>query len=402
MPVRCAFLDCRFRFSIAFVQNQNSGRRGMQKRTKLDGLTAARFYAALMIVLFHLAAMPNLELPAYLQFIPGHFALGVPLFFVISAFSLFFGYSGRATGALQIRDYAIRRLFRIAPLFYVMIVVYVAYRYLQYGVGTDWGHIITSATFTFNFFPSYVEGFVWASWTIGIEMVFYALVPLLLWSITTLNRSVALFLGTAVLAALWTFYMKGAATELQPFRQFFFVAHLFYFVGGIVAYFAWLRLHQHRAVGLVLTVAGVISLVAVIAFRTDVAEFAGRGIVKPLQTIPIILFVLGMAIAPVTALVNRFTIALGEASFSLYLLHPLLIGILMNGGFYKWIYEAVPDAGMAYAVCALVTLAILFPVALLGFKHIEVPGNRLGARLIAWLQARDRQASSEETAIAGR
>jgi peptidoglycan/LPS O-acetylase OafA/YrhL len=56
----------------------------MHERTKLDGLTAARFYAAMMIVLLHVSTMPQLPLPTYLHFINRHFSLGVKMFFVIS------------------------------------------------------------------------------------------------------------------------------------------------------------------------------------------------------------------------------------------------------------------------------------------------------------------------------
>jgi peptidoglycan/LPS O-acetylase OafA/YrhL len=178
--------------------------------------------------------------------------------------------------------------------------------------------------------------------------------------------------------------------------NYFLAAHIIYFAGGILAYFAWLRVRHLRGVGLALLVAGIVSFVAMLAFRSQMARMGFAGATRLGQTVPLMLFVMGMAISPVSLLVNRFTTMMGETSFSLYLFHPALIGILMTGGFYKWIYKTVPDAGMAYAVCALATLAILFPAAFLGFKYIEVPGNRLGARLIAWLDRRNREPSRSE------
>jgi peptidoglycan/LPS O-acetylase OafA/YrhL len=374
----------------------------VQERTKLDGLTAARFYAALMIVIFHVAAMPELSLPQWLESICKNLTLGVPLFFLVSAFSMCFGYSGKLGSGEQVRDYAIRRFFRIAPLFYLMMAVYVVYLYAAYGVRVPLVQILTSLTFTFNLVPSHVSGFVWASWTIGIEMAFYCVFPLLAWTITSTWRAVSFFVVCAAFTFVWTRLLAGSGEELGLFRGYFFMAHMVTFAGGILAYFVWSAIRSRPAIGRVMLAAGLVALAAMLLYRGPLISMVGGGTMRSMQVMPLAMVVIGLAASPTRALVNRFTTKMGEASFSLYLFHPLLIGILMNGGFYKWIYRSVPDAGMAYGVCVLATLAILFPAALLGFKYIEVPGNRLGARLIDWLHRRDREALSEDSAIAGR
>lgn len=60
-------------------------------RIELPGLLAMRCYAALAIMLFHLTALPKLQIPGYLSFVPTHFSFGVPLFYIVSAFGLFVG-----------------------------------------------------------------------------------------------------------------------------------------------------------------------------------------------------------------------------------------------------------------------------------------------------------------------
>jgi len=59
------------------------------KNNLLPGLHSLRGIAALMIVFFHVAGIPPLELPKGWTFINNYFGMGVPMFFVISAFSLF-------------------------------------------------------------------------------------------------------------------------------------------------------------------------------------------------------------------------------------------------------------------------------------------------------------------------
>lgn len=76
----------------------------MRARQRLHGLEAIRFFAALMIILFHLVHLPSLALPDYLAFIGKYFAIGVPLFYVVSAFGLFLGYRGRTATRDELRE----------------------------------------------------------------------------------------------------------------------------------------------------------------------------------------------------------------------------------------------------------------------------------------------------------
>src|SRR3546814_12598933 len=99
----------------------------MTERIKLDGLLTVRCVAALMIVLFHLIRMPGLQIPQGLEIIKNHFGIGVPLFYIVSAFSLLIGYRDRLATRDDLRVYFLRRFFRIAPLFYVMMAIYLAY-----------------------------------------------------------------------------------------------------------------------------------------------------------------------------------------------------------------------------------------------------------------------------------
>ena len=91
----------------------------------LPGLHAFRGLAALMIFVFHIAAIPDLMMPAELWVIKAYFGLvGVAFFFVLSAFTLFYSNEERIRQESWGRDYLMKRLFRIGPLFYVMLCVY--------------------------------------------------------------------------------------------------------------------------------------------------------------------------------------------------------------------------------------------------------------------------------------
>ena len=70
---------------------------------------------------FHMVWVAHVELPRGLTFARYYLAFGVPLFFVVTAFSLAFGYMQRLRSLSDIAVFYIRRFARIAPLFYCML-----------------------------------------------------------------------------------------------------------------------------------------------------------------------------------------------------------------------------------------------------------------------------------------
>lgn len=211
-------------------------------RIELPGLLAMRCYAALAIMLFHLIALPKLQIPDYLSFIPTHFGFGVPLFYIVSAFGLFVGYAGRIGSRAELREFYLRRFFRIAPLFYFMMIFFNLLLLMLGGRLFPLSQVISSALFVFNFVPQHVTGIVMASWSIGVEMAFYAILPLLVFAVTGLVRSLVFFAVAVFLAANWALAFQATEGALSLFGQLSLMAHLFYFAAGIAGYFVWLRL----------------------------------------------------------------------------------------------------------------------------------------------------------------
>ena len=88
-------------------------------RAHLGGVESLRAYAAFAIVIFHVILLTQASVPKSLEFMKFFFGYGVPLFFVVSAFSLAYGYEGRLFGAGQLKEFYLRRVMRIAPLYYL-------------------------------------------------------------------------------------------------------------------------------------------------------------------------------------------------------------------------------------------------------------------------------------------
>jgi peptidoglycan/LPS O-acetylase OafA/YrhL len=342
----------------------------MERRANLEGTSIVRFIAAMMVVSFHVALMPPLEMSEHLRFITNFGGFGVPLFYILSAFMLSYGYRGQLDSAEQMRRFYTRRFWRIAPLFYVMMAFYFAYLWVMHRQIVDPAKLLTSATFTMNLVPGHVTGFVFASWSIGVEMLFYAVFPLLVLAITNVWRAAAFFVGSVGILVLWTNGFASAEGELKQFGTFSLIAHLHYFSLGMLAYFIWRTVPWRPALHRAVAVVAVCLLVALVLWSGTLQQWMGHPLLTVCWGMALTVLAIGLSFEKASRLV-RPLVMLGEASFSLYLLHPAIIAVMIHGGLYKWIYSVIPGHFLAYALSLAATLAVLFPLSLLTYEQIE-------------------------------
>jgi peptidoglycan/LPS O-acetylase OafA/YrhL len=104
--------------------------------------------------------------------------MGVDLFFMLSGFVLYLPYA--AGKAFVVKDFYIHRFMRLAPLFYFSAIVCV----LITGAFTKF-QLIALFSGLFTLFPSsFIPPANFVFWSLGVEFVFSALFPLLVWSFT--------------------------------------------------------------------------------------------------------------------------------------------------------------------------------------------------------------------------
>lgn len=364
---------------------------------RLEGLDSLRAYAASAIIVFHMVHMPHVVLPAGLAFIiNNYFGFGVPLFFVVSAFSLTFGYVERLNTRADIGAFYVRRLARIAPLFYFMLVFQLLSTFASLGTTRSIDEIFASLTFTFNFIPRYVDGIVPASWSIGVEMVFYFVFP----AIMVLARNVIGSIGVLVLALFIAgqSYLDFSAAKDHLNENFIyhgFLTAVPYFGFGILFYhlFAFLRraiasrprlVRTCWAWGLSATGAGlVVFMILCIPLYLYFWRLGLRGLWDSAWSIPFGLICVGLALRPIWLLSNRATRYLGKISFSLYLIHPTIVYYLSELGVYGAISRSVAFSKLAAFLASFaVTLLCVAGVAALTYRWIEEPGMRMGKKLL--------------------
>ncbi len=368
----------------------------MGERRFLGGIEALRAYAAVAIILYHVVWIAGFDPPQALMVIKRHAAIGVPLFFAVSAFSLAYGYEDRLKGEGAVRDFYLRRLFRIAPLYYASCLARIAVV-----LGPAWAishplDLALAATFTFNLSPAHVEGIALASWSIGVEMLFYLVFPAVIALARDLVSALRLILAAGVVA--WLFALKTG--EISGFVQHSILFNLPYFGAGLVAY----RLFQLRrdlpfwplagfTLGSALFLMWLVNPWAVALTR------AGDAAVYQLWwTIPIAAACLAMASNPSALVSNPVTRWLGKVSFSLYLAHPYVIPVLNRSGVYAAIRDLPGGAGVTFIAASLATIAATALVSWPLYAFIEQPGQDFGRRFIQRLRARQTADAQPRTA----
>lgn len=111
------------------------------KNEKLYGIEALRGIAALVVAIGHNRGMfGQIELGSFMDRLTANAIFGVEIFFIISGFII--SYSTRNINSPSLRNTAsflVKRIFRIYPVYFVILAVYVAlfYRNIYTGVAED-------------------------------------------------------------------------------------------------------------------------------------------------------------------------------------------------------------------------------------------------------------------------
>ncbi|MFY2763405.1 acyltransferase family protein [Arenimonas sp. MALMAid1274] len=354
---------------------------------RLEFLDSLRGLAAVYVVVYHMLLIPQPALlaPLWAEKFAHSGGNGVVMFFIVSAFSLYYTMPMRERDSRPVLSFYLHRFFRIAPLFYLLIPLSLLRDWLAFGVLHSPWEVLASVLFVFNLVPGGEEGFVWASWTIGIEMVFYAVFPLVYYRIRQLSTAIAFFFACilgwmAVQLALEYLLLppEWKASMLQWNALKYFPT----FALGVVLYFTFMRSHatagdtaERRGVGAALLLGGLFAYCAMLqgwlpgVFGT---AYAWPGVVCAILAI-------GLALCPTRLMVNRATAYLGKVSYSVYLLHPTLVYFLIP--VYRRIYAEAGNLSLAFLASLALTLAILLPLSSLTYRWIEKPGIQFGRRI---------------------
>jgi peptidoglycan/LPS O-acetylase OafA/YrhL len=376
------------------------------QQRQLPWVDALRGLAIFGVLICH--AGQNVDnLPSFLNNLTYQGAMGVQLFYMISAFTLFLSLANRKkTEKKPLINFFMRRFFRIAPLFYCAIAFYV----LTTGIGPNYWvedgksitipNLITHLTFTNGWNPYWINSLVPVGWSIAIEMPFYLIVPYLFKKIKTLNQAIWLTLLVLVVSKLINYLFSQ--NPLIPHRQiwnlflvYWLPSHLPFFALGIVLYFLLVDTIKNKNISQVylksqlkktLTPLFLVSLSLAVFSYISKTQLGMLGFLYGIALLGLAVF---LSQHSVFLLVNRFWCYLGKISYSAYLTHLIVLYIVKNLLQRVLLLLNLNLPPTANLMMLLVFLLVgTMAISAITYKFIELPGLQLGRTLIAKIESK--------------
>ncbi|HYF41419.1 MAG TPA: acyltransferase [Ramlibacter sp.] len=315
----------------------------------LQSLQAARALAATAVAAFHLSIMMGEDRYGGRDVFSEYTArgyLGVDFFFVLSGFIILFAHQRDIGQPAALKGYLWRRFVRLFPIYWLYVAVFA----LLVGVAglgtaaklpTTWQEVVTALTLVRV--SSEVLPFP-VAWSLHHELLFY-----LLFAVLILNARVgwaAFGLLALVCLTFSTFRWGTESVLLQTYTS----TYNLYFLLGMGACFLYRR-EGSAALWLALGVA--ISVAAFLALRNEVRHaqlflacgfaFIVAGVAKLEQA--------GRISAPM------WLVFIGDASYTLYLLHESISGLLLKVVMKLKLYPLL-GAELVYLVVIVATIAL--------------------------------------------
>ena len=311
--------------------------------------------------------------------------LGVQLFFVVSSCTLFWSLHSRwKSEPRPILAFFVRRLFRVAPLFWSAAVAYLwllpaDQRATAAPNGIGLRHVLATLLFVHGWYPTTINSVVPGGWSIAAEAMFYLLIPLLFRVIRTARRAAWL----AVLTAMAVGLLMPAALALcvrsfpllpdrllTSFVLWSFPSQLPVFLCGTVAYFFvrdGIRTTYAAARGPILLLAVLIAFDQLPAHVVAGVTFA--------------VVVCAMSVTRFTTFTAAPVRFIGTVSYSVYIWHfavlNLLDPLIVGHSRIRWVPLKVWPVAQ-FGALFIVTFGLSVAAAAASYYLVERPGMMVG------------------------
>jgi peptidoglycan/LPS O-acetylase OafA/YrhL len=353
---------------------------------KLNYIDALRGIAILMVIMVHVTGYGRfIDVPLSIRNMVNAGNYSIHLFYIASAFTLFLSWNNRTGKEIYpVRNFFVRRFFRVAPMFYIAIIYYL----WQGGVDGRKGwigvphevapiHLLTNLTFVTGFSPYWIETIVPGSWSVAVEMMFYAVLPLLFFKIRNLSQAFNFLVFTLVLRATLVLFLRDhpmiSYNELwQHYLYHFFPNQLPVFALGILMYFFV------RGTESLTTISGKSLLIMAFLIVADLIspyDVIGQHV---FYGVGFLCLAIALSRYKFTLLVNPVIDYIGKVSFSMYLVHFAVLHWLFM---YNNVTFSRNDI-LSHVILYFIVVGISVGIASIFYYTVEVPFQKVGKKLI--------------------
>jgi len=356
------------------------------KPAKLAYINAVRGIAILMVITLHVSRAAIKSISPTFAYICAKGSYGVQLFFVASALTLFISYNNRSQkeGTETNRNFFLRRFFRISPMYYLAALTYGAIFYFlpRYNDGKPlvlW-KMLANLFYVNGVLPGAINYVPPGGWSVGVEMLFYLCLPFLFVRIKNHKAAITWFVllaaASVVLKLVIRYVLIAHGINYQNpetwFLYFWFPNQFPVFFLGFILYFVLQQISvssKFKTYTLFTLSTIAMALISYFMPVIDPHSFMPEHIIVAIF-FSINIFLLAQH--PFIIFNNRITRFLGEISFSLYLVHFMVVYLLAD-------YCPLPGTPYPkFATLLFLTLAISAAISTLTYRFVEQKGIRFG------------------------
>ena len=311
----------------------------------LHSVQALRGFAAVLVLFFHIfelqrifygnADPAQIDVNAEMELLKGFWTqgyAGVDLFFVISGFIMVYITAHVPSGKASALSFIKARVFRVFPLWWVFCLLLMAYFTVLNGVPVDTSVIkegyAVYLSKSFLLLPQAQYPILGLGWTLIHEVFFYSVFAVLILVAPVRLRIVGVLLwaGLVVLLANLGFAQVKAVNYLALASSPLTLE----FIGG--ACVAWLIINGKIVASKIFTLLGIICVIVVLVFYTDKSTAMliwGRVLFYTVSFALLVYGLVGLEISHGLK-IPKWIVRIGDWSYSLYLSHILVLGVLIR------------------------------------------------------------------------
>jgi peptidoglycan/LPS O-acetylase OafA/YrhL len=360
----------------------------IQKYEYIDALRGIAILAVLLHHTFHWIS-PSFT---FISALAEEGNKGVQLFYVASALTLFLSMDSRKVQENHfLFNFFIRRFFRIAPMFYLAIIVYTSFYGLTERLfapnGIEWWYIPLTAFFIHGWHPETINSIVPGGWSIAIEMTFYLMAPYLFNKLTSIRITLIALLLSIVLSKITSFLIFNYLLDYYPTTQTYllhnftfswFFSQLPIFLLGILLFHIIKALPAGNKISANILL---YSAIFIVFYFMGVQTY--KNLLPPhvIYGLAFLLLALSLHFSANRILVNKTTVFIGRLSFSIYLVHFLIIEVLKIAFMKIYFIDSLQnDIKFIFAYLLVILLSCF--VSIFTYKVIEKPGINIGKMII--------------------
>ncbi|CAI0925505.1 acyltransferase family protein [Serratia quinivorans] len=359
------------------------------KNNRVESLDYLRGLMALSVVIYHYTSW-SLSSGSSVDVIGSQYLLGklgiyaVSVFYILSGISLAYIYDGKITSTRHVAAFAVKRVFRIFPLFWIAVTGMIIFSWLLATVnGQDFDFPYYKAFLNYTLLFGFIDPTAYLStgaWSIGNELVFYSILCLTYF----ISSSYKLIFPTVVILSIATgvyFSIYGMnsslplseqwPTYINPFNQLFL-----FMCGAAIGKYAP-KLNVSKSTLLLIIFLSALSFILYPVHGDKINLVSGVN--RILISVLCILF--SFSLYKINPSYDNFLTnalgKLGEISYSIYLMHPIVaIPVIFLA---KKIGIPISYGYIASFIC------VIF-IGFITYYLIEKPMMRVGANIALWLK----------------